>query len=156
MFLLKKELDDNVTFNNGPNNEYEGSNLQSYFTGIYYSNIYPSINANALIPDLGDHSSSSAVSLPTNVLASSAYIGENIYFAMSYRDVINKLAIMNSKALSLRWWLRTKYGNSDNFIYYVMPSVVAQGIIIEYADLNTAITYNARPAVWVRYTQTFQ
>ena len=91
---------------------YEGSKLQGRMTSKFSGSSFPTIKQVAVIPTLGTHSSNTATSEPTAILASAAGTTKDIFFAPSLKDAQNGRTVFNSVLLAnpKRFWLRT----SDN------------------------------------------
>ena len=110
-------------FSNTSNN-YSGSQLQSRMQDYYTSFNLPTIKALAVVPDLGNHTSTTAVSTPTPVSAGSRTM--DIFFAPSYYEIF----VMNGNSINVggvignypaRFYTRTAH-SSPNYVYEVFPA----------------------------------
>ena len=86
--IMRGARNSNMLF--GPNNKYAESALRNRLNAFYvedYSYGLYTIRKMALIPDLGDHSSQTAITKPTGVMAGSQTV--DILFAPSLKDMEN-------------------------------------------------------------------
>ena len=135
----------------GTSQHYEGSYLQTRMTNRYIG--FPTIRAIAVVPELGDHMTTNAVSLPTSTMAGSET--KDIMFALSYSDYVNwnggKPAPLKSplKEYGQRAWSRTGDNTSTSHLYGIInvPGGSYNGIDagLHYESMNIGEI----PAVWV-------
>ncbi len=136
-------------FNSTMNNAYEGSLLQSYMTFLYTNMNISLIRSMAVLPTLGDHSSTYATSEPTPVLATSTSRTVDIFFAPSYRDMYvwngnRTTPLRNELRYGQRFWLRTS--GTGNYVYGIIP----QANMVDEGLLPPGNNVAAVPAVWVK------
>jgi hypothetical protein len=137
-----------------PMNTYDGSGLQTTMTLTYtgVSSNIPTIKAMAVVPLLGNHTSTNAYSLPTPTLASTAGQTKDIFFAPSYAEIYrfnnNSTSSFRAelKAYPGQFWTRTADSvKATTRAWVIKPGTPDSFQLI----LSVGFAYYV-PAVWVK------
>ena len=138
----------------GSSTNYNGSTLQSKMTDLYTTNRFPTINTMAVVPQLGTLSLLTAKTEPTSVKANTTSQTTDIFFALSYADLLeyngNKISPLRAqlKTYQAQYWSRTPasganlwgiYPKADTFDAGLNPNGNVVGMV---------------PAVWVSVSTT--
>ena len=137
----------------GTNSNYNGSLLQGRMTEHY--KLYPTIQAIAVVPILGDHTNITVTSEPTAEMALGSGKTVDIMFALSRQDYINwnngrtdpLSAPLNDSSYGQRSWSRTSRTPAE--LYGIINASGAT-----YKGIDAGLMYNGTvigeiPAVWI-------
>ncbi|MCL2164582.1 MAG: hypothetical protein FWH55_09375 [Oscillospiraceae bacterium] len=141
----------------GDSTDYATSLLRKRFNNHYNTNRWPTINAMALVPDIGtNHSSTTAKTLPTTEMAGIGSI--DVLFAPSLKDMVDWTGVDYGKPIPsshplsksqpnpfpMRFWFRTSMSPGDVHGYIRANNSLEGGL-----SHNGYDNINDTPGVWV-------
>ncbi|MDR3344144.1 MAG: FIVAR domain-containing protein [Oscillospiraceae bacterium] len=147
--LLRKGDAGTVSSFSTTSQNYEGSTVQNActarFTNAYFTPDV--IQQHAVVPTLGTHTSTTAVSAPTATLAAGVGQVKDIEFALSYKEADTLMSSTLRASFGHRWFLRTADTTNQTNVWYVQP---AGGINAEHYSIGVLNNVYLHPAVWVK------